>query len=61
RDSGELSDETAEKLKDAIGSFNENYEPSESGVSISTAPGNEDEDDEDEDSGSEDSENGSGS
>jgi len=53
RDSGELSDETAEKLKDAIGSFNENYEPSESGVSISTAPGGDDEE-------SEDSENGSG-
>jgi F-type H+-transporting ATPase subunit alpha len=54
KDSKELSDETAEKLKEAIGSFNDNYEPSESGVSVSMAPGDEGES---EDS---DSENGSG-
>jgi F-type H+-transporting ATPase subunit alpha len=53
RDSKQLSDETAEKLKDAISNFNDNYEPSESAVSISTAPGDEDDD-------SEESENGSG-
>ncbi|CAN5198719.1 F0F1 ATP synthase subunit alpha [soil metagenome] len=58
RDSRELSDETAEKLEDAIESFNENYEPSESGVSVSIGAGDEDES---EDSDSEDSENGSGS
>ncbi|MBA4116340.1 MAG: hypothetical protein H0X71_07890, partial [Rubrobacter sp.] len=55
RDSRELSDETAEKLEDAIESFNENYEPSESGVSVSIGAGDEDESDDS------DSENGSGS
>ena len=52
RDSQELSDETAEKLEEAIGHFNENFEPSESGVSVGMAQGDDDE--------SDDSENGSG-
>ncbi|TCJ19421.1 F0F1 ATP synthase subunit alpha [Rubrobacter taiwanensis] len=42
RETKELSDETADRLRRAIERFNEGFEPSESAVSVSTAPDEED-------------------
>jgi F-type H+-transporting ATPase subunit alpha len=46
RESKELSDETADKLREAIENFNRNYEPSEEGISASVEGGSEDEEEE---------------
>jgi F-type H+-transporting ATPase subunit alpha len=61
REEKELSDETAEKLKDAIQNFNENYEPPEREVAVGVAASGDEEDSEEEseEDSQEDSEDGS--